>query len=57
MPAQSYLLLAVDTQQQLEETEEPLDDKIKHLKHYVKEEQLAVYKKLKDRMKKQHAEL
>lgn len=53
----SYLLLAIDTQQELDQTEESLDEKVKQLKQYLKEEQLAIYKKLKDRMKKQHSEL
>ena len=45
--------MAIDTQQELEQNEESIDTKFKHLKQTIKEDSHLIYKKLKDRLKKQ----
>ena len=49
--------MAIDTQQELEQNEESIDTKFKHLKQTIKEDSNKIYKKLKDRLKKQQTEL
>lgn len=50
----SYLLMAIDTEKELQEHQETIDSKIKVLKKRIKDNNKKFYMKLKNRLKKQH---